>query len=227
MPCDKAIYRTHRTKPARKPANGAALRIMPLLGRMSSSEPEFRKRFLQLRPYWGRRHEGGATRGQPQSVYAKHSNPAGLIGAVLSVPGSWRLSPAARMSLGAASAESNKANQVQVEPRVRKEVTLWVLLMSDGRTPRPSTSISRITAPVYRSCSFTAPSPRHSLLCCTALTVQGPSAEFGRSDFCLNGRRCRDGLFGLQSPQRRDHSGRQADIDAGTGGESPVRSPES
>jgi hypothetical protein len=117
----KAIYRTHRTKPARKPANGAAVSIMPLPGRMSSSQPEFRKRFLQLRLCWSGRHEGSATRGQPQSVYAKHSKPAGFIGAVFSVPRSWRLSPAARMGLGAASAESNKANPVQVEPPVRKE----------------------------------------------------------------------------------------------------------
>jgi hypothetical protein len=48
MPCDKATYRTHRTKPTPKPANGAALRIMPLRGRMSSSQREFRKRSLQL-----------------------------------------------------------------------------------------------------------------------------------------------------------------------------------
>ena len=48
MPCDKATYRTHRTKPTPKPANGAALRIMPLPGRMSSSHREFRKRALQL-----------------------------------------------------------------------------------------------------------------------------------------------------------------------------------
>ena len=48
MPCDKATYRTHRTKPTPKPANGAALRIMPLPGRMSSSHCEFRKRSLQL-----------------------------------------------------------------------------------------------------------------------------------------------------------------------------------
>jgi OsmC subfamily peroxiredoxin len=47
----------------------------------------------------------------------------------------------------------------------------------------------------------------------SALTVQAQVLNLDEATFAPNGRRCREGLSGLQSPQRRDHSGRQADID--------------
>ena len=141
MPCDKATYRTHRTKPTPKPANGAALRIMPLPGRMSSSHREFRKRALQLDACGQALRAAqcaatgnaakkdnqpktfGAprpTRGRPQCDAFTRSLRT-LWTLLCRYRGSGACPLPARAALGAASAEPNKMNAVLVKSRMKRE----------------------------------------------------------------------------------------------------------